>query len=107
MEALVAFVCCFVSQQICLFDEAALFTAIEFNFPMLISPIMLVPKAMATAQLQALYLKNDPEMAIRIGPIDANRKRELTAVGVSKSDFNPRFNLVAPLNPELYRVLMP
>ena len=62
---------------------------------------MLVPKAMATAQLQALYLKNDPEMAIRIGPIDANRNRELTAVGVSKSDFNPRFNLVAPFNPEL------
>jgi hypothetical protein len=86
-----------VSKQICLFDQTALFTAIEFNFPMLISPIMMLPKAISTAQLQALYLKNDPEMAIRIGPINANRNRELTAVGVSKSDFTPRFNLVGIL----------
>jgi hypothetical protein len=86
-----------VSKQICLFDEAALFTAIEFNFPMLISPIMMVPKAIGTGQLQALYLKNDPEMAIRIGPINADRNRELTAVGVSKSVFTPRFNLVGIL----------
>ena len=64
---------------------------------MLISPIMMLPKAISTAQLQALYLKNDPEMAIRIGPINANRNRELTAVGVSKSDFTPRFNLVGIL----------
>jgi hypothetical protein len=37
---------------LCLFDPAALFTAIEISYPMLISPIMLIPEAIPFASVQ-------------------------------------------------------
>jgi len=56
----------------------------------------MIPTQVPTATLQALYLKNNPEMEIRLGPITTNRKRALTAVGVEKLDFGARSTLLAP-----------
>jgi hypothetical protein len=80
----------------CLFNQETFFEAIEFNYPMLISPIMLIPEAVPAATLQSLYLKNMPEMATRIGPVSTTRERKLMAVGLSKEDFTPRSTLMAP-----------
>jgi hypothetical protein len=80
----------------CLFNEQSFFTAIEVNYPMLISPIMMVPKAMPTATLQALYLKHYPDMAIRIGPLTPNSETETTTVPISKNDFTNHATLLAP-----------
>jgi len=56
----------------------------------------MIPTQVPTATLQALYLKNNPDMEIRLGPITTNRKRALTAVGVEKLDFGARSTLLAP-----------
>ena len=56
----------------------------------------MIPKQVPTATFQALYLQNNPDMEIRLGPITTNRKRALTAVGVQKLDFGARSTLLAP-----------
>jgi len=41
----------------CLYDESAFFRAIEVNYPMLITPIMMIPKYLPIATLQTEYLR--------------------------------------------------
>jgi len=40
----------------CLFDPKAFFTSLEINFPMLISPIMMIPQAIDFAKAQQVFL---------------------------------------------------
>ena len=59
----------------CLYDQDHLFTAIEMNYPMLISPIMLVAESLPPARAQAEYLEHVEEMSIRTGPTVENSLR--------------------------------
>ena len=79
----------------CLYDPESFFNALEVNYPMLISPIMMVPKALPSALVQQEYLKNVEEMSIRVGPTVENAVRVATRVPVEKRDFGPRSTLMA------------
>ena len=80
---------------ICLFDESALFSAIEINYPVLISPIMMLPRALPAAKVNEEYLKRVQEMAIRTGPVTGNDERVKTTIPVEKQDFDPISTLMA------------
>ena len=47
---------------------SAFFQGIEVNTPMLVSPIMMVPKYLTRLQLQEEYMKYVDDMALRAGP---------------------------------------
>jgi len=80
----------------CLYDDVSFFNAIEVNYPMLISPIMMVPEALPASTLQQEYLENVEEMSIRQGPTVENSVRMSTRVPVTKREFGPRSTLMAP-----------
>lgn len=80
----------------CLHNPTYFFTALEVNYDMLLSPIMLIPKVLTASALQTLYLKNEPEMQIRTGPLRTNRRRASARVKVTKLDFKNRAALLAP-----------
>jgi hypothetical protein len=76
-------------------DSRSFFKAIEVNTPMLISPIMLVPKFRLAKELQEEYNTHVDLMAARLGPVDTNRIRKQTRVHVEKLDFVGRSTLMA------------
>ena len=39
---------------VCMFDDNALFTSIEVNYPMLMSPIQMMPSALPNAKVQVM-----------------------------------------------------
>ena len=43
--------------DLCFWNPESMFTAIELNYAMLISPIMMIPKALPFANVQQVYLK--------------------------------------------------
>ena len=53
---------------VCLYNQDAFFSSLEINYPILISPIMMVAETLPAIDVQNLYLKNVKEMAIRSGP---------------------------------------
>ena len=72
-----------------------MFNAIEVNYPMLLSPIMMVPEMLPSAKIQQEYLENVEEMSVRSGPTVENKVRVSTTVPVEKKDFGPRSTLMA------------
>jgi hypothetical protein len=80
----------------CLFNESSLFTAIEVNYPVLMSPIMLVPQAMMVQDVQQLYLTSYADMKQRTGPATDEETRARDLIDVVKMDFSRRSVLVAP-----------
>ena len=48
-------------------------TAIEINYPVLVSPITMVAEALPAAKLQEEFLTKVEEMSIRSGPVVQNR----------------------------------
>jgi hypothetical protein len=71
--------------------------ALEINYPMLISPIMLIPEAIPFANVQQAYLQGRTKMVSRQGPrLSARFAKEETAIVVKKQDFASRTVLIAP-----------
>ena len=81
----------------CLFDPEAFFSALEINYPMLISPIMMVPKALPFSLLQQMFLRSNAQMARRLGPRLNRRHAKLdSTIMLDKVDYTPRSVLIAP-----------
>jgi len=71
--------------------------ALEINYPMLISPIMLIPEAIPFANVQQAYLQGRDKMFSRQGPrVSARLAKEETKIVVKKRDFAPQTVLIAP-----------
>jgi len=82
---------------LCLFDPESMINALEINYPMLISPIMLIPEAIPFANVQQTFLQGRAKMASRQGPrLSARLAKEETAIVVKKQDFASRTVLIAP-----------
>ena len=82
---------------LCLFDPESMINALEMNYPMLISPIMLIPEAIPFANVQQAYLQGRTKMVSRQGPrLSARVAKEETAIVVKKQDFASRTVLIAP-----------
>ena len=67
----------------------------QVNTPMLVSPIMMIPKFHTPKELQELYLDQFGDFSIRNGPLVTNTEREKTRVEVEKTDYGERSTLVA------------
>ena len=74
----------------CLFDDEYLFKGIEINYPMLISPIMMVPRKLPFATLQEEYLSRARDMRIKIGPLSSNADRQKIRISMEKNDYTSR-----------------
>jgi len=81
--------------DMCLEDPNALFNAIEVNFPMLISPIMLIPQELPFGLVQEIYYQQVGSMDIRDGPLVTNQDRAQTVMEIEKNDFTPKSALMA------------
>jgi len=79
----------------CLFDDTAFFRAIEVNFPLLLSPVMMLPRAVPVTRLQEEYLSKRAAMQMRKGPKISNQQRVHEQIPVDKKDFTPRSTLLA------------
>jgi hypothetical protein len=80
----------------CLYNQSAMFNAIEVNQPMLISPVMLVPEALPVGNLQRRYYASVADMRIRRGPLLSTRERAAGMIPIEKFDYAHRNSLVAP-----------
>jgi hypothetical protein len=79
----------------CPLDPRSLFRAIEFNYPMLVSPIMMTATVFPLSKLQEIYYNMFQELTIRNGPlppdssllasIEAARRRKVTVGKASSS----------------------
>jgi hypothetical protein len=83
------------SWDMCLYNPKSLFTAIEINYPALISPIMMIPQELPFSSVQELYYRESKKMGIRDGPIVTNSKREEANVPIEKVDYVPKSVLMA------------
>jgi hypothetical protein len=83
------------SYKWCPYNPEALFEAIEVNYPILISPIMMVAKELPMVQLQQLFYKNFNEIKLRVGPINQNSERVKTSIPIEKVDYVPQSVLMA------------
>ena len=80
----------------CLFNESSFLSAIEVNYPVLISPMMLYARAMRGRDIQRLYLQSIGDMNTRNGPRISEETLEAKRVPVEKKDFSMRTVLLAP-----------
>jgi hypothetical protein len=88
----------FLQGGLCLYNPEAFFTAMEFSYPMLISPIMLIPEAIPFASVQQAYLKAASTMAMRQGPrLTARMMTMEQVIPIEKQDYTPRSVLIAPV----------
>eukprot|EP00961_Rhodomonas_salina_P297321 3937126-Rhodomonas_salina.3 len=55
------------AQKQCLFDPAAFFTALEVNYPALISPITMIPTYVPISKMQRMYQDSKQEMRFKSG----------------------------------------
>jgi len=76
-------------------DHAAFFKGIEVNTPLLISPIMLIPRFRSAKELQEEYNLHAHHMAVRRGPPSSDRVRKESRVPVEKTEFVGRSTLMA------------
>lgn len=90
------------NMPMCYYDDgssgspASFFNSIEINQPMLISPIMLVPKALPFSTVQELYYGQVKEMSVRFGPQVSKQEREVESkIQIEKEDFSPRSTLLS------------
>lgn len=81
----------------CFFDQTAFFTALEVNYDVLMSPIMMIPKTMSVGAIQEMYYSSASTMATRTGPKSSTAKRQTQSkISVEKADFVPRTVILAP-----------
>lgn len=81
----------------CLFNPQSFFSSIEINYPMLLSPIMMIPTAIDFALAQQLYLSSKNNMDLRHGPRLTRRDMlQEQLLPLYKADFLPRSVLIAP-----------
>jgi hypothetical protein len=76
----------------CLYNSSSMFQMIEFNYPVLVSPIMMVPKDLPTAHIQAVYYNLAGDMKIRTGPLKAAADSRIV---LNKRDYTPLSTLMA------------
>lgn len=81
--------------DLCPFDDNMLFNGIEVNYPVLMSPVMMVAKELPAGKLQSLYYDYITELGIRDGPITSARERAKTSVPIEKVDYVPQSVLMA------------
>jgi len=81
--------------NMCLGDEKALFSAIEVNYPILMSPIMMIPQHLPFGMLQDIYYQQAGEMGIRAGPLVASGERQQTKIAIDKVDYVRKSALMA------------
>ena len=82
--------------SLCPYEPSALFSAIEVNYPVLMTPVMMVAKELPMGQVQEYFYKNYGELNIRNGPILPNSERVQTNVPIEKADFTPTSVLMSP-----------
>ena len=78
----------------CFFNPATLFEAIEFNSPMLVSPIMMIPQAVSLARVQRIFYQYLDGLSIRDGPRPSGLSDQ--RVPLQKNDYPFRFAMIAP-----------
>ena len=84
-------------QKLCLFSPESMINALEINYPMLITPIMLIPEALPFANVQQTYLKASANMRNRNGPrLPARDAKMENSIPVTEQDFTSRSVLIAP-----------
>ena len=76
----------------CFYNSSSMFQMIEFNYPMLVSPIMMVPKDLSIARIQAMYYSLVGDLKIRTGPLNAPVD---SSIFLNKRDFTPQSALMA------------
>lgn len=79
----------------CLYNESSFFEAIEVNYPSLLSPIQLVPRALSASQVQEQFLRVSAHMPVRIGPMMSKKARAMARVPIIKRDFDRKTALLA------------
>lgn len=79
-------------EPVCLFNEETIFSALEVNYPMYISPIQLYPEALAVEHVQRMYYAMTEDMTVRSGPVVPYRKN----IEVQHVEYTKRAALVAP-----------
>jgi hypothetical protein len=79
-------------EPMCLFNEETIFSALEVNYPMYISPIQLYPEALSVENVQRMYYAMKEDMAVRSGPVLPYRKK----IKVEHVEYTKRSALVAP-----------
>ena len=70
----------------CFYNSSSMFQMIEFNYPMLVSPMMLVPSALSSARIQHIYYSQVHDLNTRTGPIRAADP----TIKLVKKKFSPR-----------------
>ena len=68
---------------------------IEVNYPMLLSPMTLVPKALPDAKVQSMFYQSVNQMPARVGPRIQQRERAKQVVPLTKRDYVPKSALLA------------
>ena len=84
----------------CFYNDSAMFSAIEFNYPMLVSPIMLVPSILPLARLQETYYSLATDLTARYGPtkpasVDDVQFGRYERILIEKENYLPRLTLIA------------
>ena len=84
----------------CFYNSSAMFSSIEFNYPMLVSPIMLVPEILPLASLQQTYYSLASDLEVRYGPtkplnIESIQFGQYEHIPIQKQNYLPRMTLVA------------
>jgi hypothetical protein len=87
------------TESFCLFNEDRIFSALEVNYPMYISPIQLYPEALRIEQAQLMYYNMMEDMSVRSGPLLPYRKPIL----IQHIEYAKRSALVTP--PVLFQVI--
>ena len=84
----------------CLADESQMFKAIEVNYPMLVTPVMMVPEALSDSDVQTIFLRGATPLRVRDGPLESHSldptALALDSLPVYKLDFSERSVLMAP-----------
>jgi len=83
----------------CPSDASHVFSAIEVNYPMLVTPIMMVPEALPDSAVQMIFLRGAEPLKIRDGPFQPKSLDPSVAsdsIPVYKLDFREKSVLMAP-----------
>jgi hypothetical protein len=75
----------------CFYNSSSMFQMLEFNYPVLVSPIMLVPTDLPFARIQAMYYNLVGDLKIRTGPLYVADTR----IPLNKKDYATQSALMA------------
>jgi len=86
-----------LNYQQCFYNEEKMFRALEFNYAVLISPILLSATMIPISKLQETYYAASGWMPQKTGPeASITEKVEDTGIPVEKKDYSEQSTLVAP-----------